>query len=81
MITTTVQKWGNSLAVRIPKPLVMELRVDAGDAVELRTVNDGLLIVPARRRRLNLRSLLKGITTRNRHSEVLTGRPVGGEAW
>lgn len=81
MITTTVQKWGNSLAVRIPKPLVRELRMDAGDAVEVRTVEEGVLIAPMRRRRHTLRSLLKGITPYNRHREILTGRPLGREAW
>lgn len=77
---TKVQKWGNSLAVRIPRSFAAEARVEAGSTVDLAVENGNLLIRPARRR-LRLSALLRRITTRNLHAEVTTGRAVGKEAW
>lgn len=78
---TTIGKWGNSLAVRIPKAFVKEAKVAYGSAVDL-SVEDGRIVIellpePACR----LDDLLKGVTSRNCHKEVETGGAVGREAW
>lgn len=80
-MVTTVQKWGNSLAVRIPRSLARETRLSSGRAVEL-TVRSGKLVISAAERRpFTLEELLKGVTRGNRHGEVRTGTPAGREEW
>ena len=76
-----IQKWGNSLAVRIPKALAELVELSDGREVEL-SVEDGKMIVqPARKRRYTLDELVAGITDENRHEEIGTGPSVGNEAW
>jgi len=79
-MVTRVQKWGNSLAVRIPQSFAAQAKVAAGTAVDI-AVEKGQLVVRPVRQRYRLRDLLKGIDARNLHTEVQTGRPVGREAW
>lgn len=76
-----VQKWGNSLAVRIPKAFADEVGLAANTAVEL-TISEGQLIVaPLRANEYVLDALLEQITADNLHHEVDTGDAVGNEAW
>ena len=78
---TKVQKWGNSLGLRIPKSFATEALVEAGGRVDL-TVKDGSLLVrPVRPRRYRLETLLAAITPQNLHDEVRTGKAKGGELW
>lgn len=77
----TVNRWGNSLALRIPKGIAESAGLSEGGPVEL-SVEDGRLIVEApSRRRWDLDELLKGVTSRNRHEEIPTGKPRGKEVW
>lgn len=78
---TKIQKWGNSLGLRIPKSFAQQAGVAAGSEVDL-SVQDGDLIVrPRRSPRYALKELLQAVTVRNVHREVETGEPVGREAW
>ena len=77
---TTVQKWGNSLAVRIPRPFAEEVHLEENSAVEL-TVRSGKLVIVPAERELTLESLVEQITDDNRHDEVGTGEAVGKEIW
>lgn len=78
---STIQKWGNSFAVRIPRPIARSMRLREGSAVEM-TSEGGLLILrPAKRARRSLSALLKGVTPSNRHSESSWGSPRGREIW
>lgn len=78
---TKVQKWGNSLAVRIPRSVAEDTQLSSGKTVNL-AVHDGqIVIAPARQRRFRLNDLLRGVTTQNRHAEVATGNAVGQEMW
>ncbi len=79
-MTTRVQKWGNSLALRLPKALADEFRLEQGSAVELRVVGDTLVVEPRRPPQYRLADLLKKVSKRNIHAEITTGRPVGKEA-
>ena len=76
-----VQKWGNSLALRIPKPLAIEANVVSGSTVDLSFSNGELIIKPIEDREYTLEELLSGITTENIHDEVSTGMPEGKESW
>jgi antitoxin MazE len=77
---TKVQKWGNSLAVRIPKPFAEGAGLKLATAVEV-SLEKGTLRVSAVRPRWQLRALISKVTTRNRHAEVEVGQPVGRESW
>jgi antitoxin MazE len=78
---TKIQKWGNSLGLRIPKAYAEETGVEAGSEVDL-SVEDGELIIrPVIVRKLDLQHLLRGVNAENIHNEVETGKPVGREAW
>jgi antitoxin MazE len=78
---TAVQRWGNSLALRIPRTYALETRISEGSEVEL-TLKSGALIVKAvTRKRHSLSDLLKRVTPSNRHASVATGNAVGSEVW
>jgi antitoxin MazE len=79
-MVTRVQKWGNSLALRIPRSFAMQAKVAAGTAVDI-AVEKGQLVVRPVGQRYRLRDLLKSVSPRNVHAEVRTGRPVGREIW
>jgi antitoxin MazE len=76
-----VQKWGNSLAVRIPKSFAVEARVEQDTEVDLSIVEGRLVISPTRRHTPTLEELLKRVTPQNRHGEFETGPAVGTELW
>jgi antitoxin MazE len=80
-MVTKLQKWGNSLAVRIPKPLAEELEAEAGVEVDLQVEDGRLTLTPVRRSGYSLDELVAGITPENRHDEVDWGPPRGREAW
>jgi len=80
-VKTKVQRWGNSLAVRIPKSFAEEVGLMDGSPVEMRLVDGGLLVEPVSTRPLSLDELLDGVTESNLHSEVDTGPAQGSEAW
>jgi antitoxin MazE len=78
---TRVQKWGNSLALRIPKSFAEEAGLHADAAVELSLVNGRLVVQPIRPQPLTLEELLRGITDDNLPGEWETGPAVGKEVW
>jgi antitoxin MazE len=78
---SSMKRWGNSLAVRIPKSFAAEIGVDEGSAVEISLEEGRLLISPLERSDLKLEDLLAEVTEENRHAEVVVEGPVGREAW
>ncbi len=76
-----VQKWGNSLALRIPKALAIEANIASGSTVEMSLTNGELRIKPIEDQEYTLEELLSGITAENSHEEVSTGIPQGKESW
>ena len=81
MDTTTVSRWGNSLAVRIPKGILERSRVKEGDSLELNVSEDGGLVLRPVHRPCTLEELVAGITPENRPSETDWGTARGNEAW
>lgn len=75
----TVQRWGNSLAIRIPRAYARDLSVDDGSEVELRIDGPSLVVTPSTTP--SLEALLAAITDDNLHAEVDTGPGQGREAW
>lgn len=77
---TLVARWGNSLAVRLPKSIAHEARVEEGDTVDL-SVDDGTIVVRPGRPSYSLDELVDRITPDNRHKETDWTSAVGHEAW
>jgi antitoxin MazE len=77
---TEIAKWGNSLAVRLPKSLAADLGLSEGVPVEL-SIDAGRLVVAPARPKYRLADLLAQITPENRHDEVDWGAPKGTEEW
>lgn len=78
---TKIQRWGNSLAIRIPKPIAEEVGLEQGGEVDLRVEEGGLSLRPVTPPEYDLETLVAQITDENRHDEVDFGDPVGKEVW
>ena len=78
---TRVQKWGNSLAIRIPRSYAMESRLEDGTAVDLAVEKGSIIITRAKTNEYTLEGLLAGVNRKNIHKETRTGRPAGKEVW
>jgi antitoxin MazE len=80
-VEASVQKWGNSLAVRIPRAFAADLGLFEGSEVDIAVDGEGLRIRPVRKVKLALGDLLAGVTAKNKHGETDTGTPIGRESW
>ncbi len=78
---TKLQKWGNSLGLRIPKSFAAETQVEAGSTVDISVQDGGLVVRPIRRKKYTLSELLRRVSSKNLHDEIATGEPVGREVW
>ena len=76
-----VNKWGNSLGLRIPKLVAAEVGLEENSLVNLTIVNGSIVISPERKTPLELEAMLKQVTEENLHGEVNTGPAIGREAW
>jgi antitoxin MazE len=76
-----VQKWGNSLALRIPKSFAQETHLDQGSVVDLSLKEGEITITPVAESEYSLEELLSQVTKKNLHPEVRTGSPRGKEVW
>ena len=76
-----VQKWGNSLALRIPKSFAVESSIEQGTLVDVSVVEGKLVVTPVTDKKYTLMELLDGVTKRNIHGEIDTGPSVGKELW
>jgi antitoxin MazE len=75
-----ITKWGNSLAVRIPKPTAQTAKLKQGDEVEV-IAAPGKVELRSTRRKPTLKELVRGIKPENCHAETDWGEPVGRETW
>ena len=80
-MVTKIQKWGNSLAVRIPKALAAEAGLKQGKAVDLRYEDGELRIRKRARKRYDLDEMLASVPDDFDEGEWDTGPPVGNEVW
>ncbi len=78
---TRIQKWGNSLALRIPKSFAIEVGLQRETSVEVSLANGKLVITPIAKPKPTLKQLLVKVTKGNLHHEVDTGAAVGNETW
>ena len=78
---TRVQKWGNSLALRIPKAFADEVGLQKETSVEVSLADGKIVVTPVTKSNLTLEQLLSKVTKENLHHEVDTGSAVGNETW
>jgi antitoxin MazE len=76
---TTIHKWGNSLALRIPRTFARESNLADKAVVDISVDKGKIVINPLLAKKYSLRELLKGVTKKNLHGEIDTGRPIGRE--
>lgn len=76
-----IQKWGNSLALRIPKSFAIESKVEQGSTVEVSLEQGKIILAPVTEPEYTLEDLLAKVNKRNLHREVETGAAVGKEVW
>ncbi len=75
---TMVQKWGNSLGIRIPSVYVKEFNLKGGSSVEIVKNNESIVIIPKRN---TLEELLSKVHDENIQEYIDTGASVGKEEW
>lgn len=80
-MNSIVRKWGNSLAVRIPRSVARDTHLMEGTAVVLTASRGKIVIEPYSQPRYSLAELLRGVAKRNLHPEIDTGEAVGREVW
>jgi antitoxin MazE len=80
-MTTKIQKWGNSLAVRIPSEFAENLNWQAGSVVGFEQLGNKIIIT-SNRPKYTLEDMMKGITKKNRHKLVWPDdKQRGREIW
>ena len=78
---TRVQKWGNSLALRIPKSFAEEVGLQRETSVDVSLANGKLVVAPVTEPGMSLKQLLAKVTKDNIHKEFDTGQAEGNETW
>ena len=78
---TRIQKWGNSLALRIPKSFAAEAHIKKDSLVDVSFDEGKLVVIPVSESEITLKKLLDGVTEQNIHREVETGGSMGDEVW
>ncbi len=76
-----IQKWGNSLAVRLPKYITDSLKLNNGASVKMSIKGNTVIIEPAKPHYYRLEDLLSDVCKENIHQEIDTGPPTGNEVW
>jgi antitoxin MazE len=78
-MTLKIQKWGNSLAIRIPSALARDARLREGTTVEVSGDEQSIVMRRPEIPKYSLKELLAGVTPENIHPEVDWGPPIGKE--
>ena len=78
---TQIAKWGNSMAVRIPKTVADAAKLRPGDHLEMAVEGSGVVRLRKKKGKQSLKDLIRGISPENVHSETDWGRPEGKELW
>ena len=78
---TKIKKWGNSLALRIPKSFALNANLRQDELVDISIDKEKIIITPIGEKEYSLDELLEGVSEDNLHGEFDTGVPVGKESW
>ncbi len=78
---TKIKKWGNSLALRIPKSFALNANLRQNELVDISIDKEKIIITPISKKEYSLDDLLEGVSEDNLHGEFDTGVPLGKEIW
>jgi len=78
---TKIKKWGNSLALRIPKSFALSAKLRQDELVDISIDKEKIIITPIGEKEYSLDELLEGVSKDNLHGEFHTGVPAGKEIW
>ncbi len=78
---TKVQKWGNSLALRIPKAFALDAQLENNSVVEVSLIDGRIVVNLISTPDWSLEQLLSDVTSDNTHGETDTGDAIGNEVW
>lgn len=78
---TKVKKWGNSLAIRIPKSFAEETNLKDGTPVDLTIEKNRLIVKPRESPESELEELVNKVSEKNIHKEYSFGSRAGNEEW
>lgn len=77
---TKITKWGNSMALRIPKSFAKQIELKEGTPVDLK-IEEDRLVITTKKEKHSLNDLLNEISEENIHRETDFGTSEGNEAW
>ncbi len=78
---TKITKWGNSLALRIPKSFALNAKLRQNELVDISIDKEKIIITPIGEKEFSLDELLEGVSADNLHGEFDTGVSLGKEIW
>lgn len=81
MISTTIQKWGNSQGIRIPKFILEQINLDANSNVSITVKDDSIIIKKAAEKHKTLAERFANYTGETPSGEYDWGEPQGEEIW
>lgn len=79
--TATIQKWGNSQGIRIPKFILEQINLDANSNVSITVKGDSIIIKKAAKKHITLAERFAGYTGETPNGEYDWGEPQGEEIW
>jgi len=77
----TIKKWGNSLALRLPRSTTQKYALKSGSKVSMSEEKRGIIFRPVTKKCPSLKELVDMITPKNIHKETDWGKPQGKEIW
>ena len=80
-MTGQIGRWGNSLAIRLPKAVAEASGLNEGHRIRFESARGRVTLAAEPSPKYTLKELLRGYSRRRRHPESDWGRPRGGEAW
>ena len=80
-VEVKLKKWGNSLAVRLPKEMTNNIDLHEDSKVTLSIVDGNIVATPVKEYKITLDEMLEGITPENYGQIIDFGPPVGKEIW
>lgn len=82
IMTTTIQKWGNSQGIRLPKYILEDINWHENEKLDIKTENGKIVIEKiAQKERKNIKELFENFDGEYKPTDIDWGEPVGKEIW